>query len=39
MTNPNLRFATLDWTRDLVFAGGAPGGPAITVDGGYSVQG
>ena len=33
MTNPNLRFATLDWTRDLVFAGGAPGGAAITVDG------
>lgn len=33
MTNPNLRFATLDWNRGLVFTGGAPGGPAITVDG------
>jgi putative redox protein len=29
----NLRFASLTWTHDLVFEGGAPGGPSIIVDG------
>lgn len=34
MTAPsNLRFATVTWTHDLVFTGGAADGPAITVDG------
>jgi putative redox protein len=28
----NLRFATLTWAHDLVFKGGAPGGPAIVID-------
>jgi putative redox protein len=29
----NLRYATLTWTRGLVFEGGAPGGPTIVIDG------
>lgn len=29
----NLRHATLSWTHDLVFEGGPPGGPSVTVDG------
>jgi len=29
----NLRHATISWTHDLVFEGGPPGGPAITLDG------
>lgn len=29
----NIRQATLTWVRDMVFEGGAPGGPVATVDG------
>jgi putative redox protein len=29
----NLRYARLSWTHDLVFEGGAPDGPTITIDG------
>jgi putative redox protein len=29
----NQRHATLNWTSGLVFQGGAPGGPVITIDG------
>jgi putative redox protein len=29
----HLRHATLDWTGNLVFSGGAPGGPTVTIDG------
>ena len=33
MTDPNLRFAHLDWTGGMRFTGGAPGGPTINLDG------
>jgi putative redox protein len=33
MSDSNLRHATVTWTHDLVFEGGPPGGPSITVDG------
>ncbi len=29
----HLRHATLTWSHDMVFTGGAPGGPGITIDG------
>jgi putative redox protein len=33
MTDPNLRFAHLDWTGGMRFTGGVPGGPTINLDG------
>ncbi len=32
-SDEQLRHATLTWTHGLVFEGGAPGGPPITLDG------
>ena len=29
----NIRQATMTWVRDMVFEGGAPGGPAAVIDG------
>lgn len=29
----NLRHATVTWSHGLVFVGGVPGGPAVTMDG------
>jgi putative redox protein len=33
----NLRHATLTWSSGLVFEGGAPDGPAVTIDGDSAV--
>lgn len=33
MTDPNLRYGTMEWQGGLRFTGSGPGGPSITLDG------